>query len=228
MYMIFPWHNYGQGAGNAWAPSRSAPVYSMVERARHQPAFALVFCMDILFGKERSGDYCYQWEFIYDEHEENGEIIRTNKRLARVRKKTKNSDGKYGWLYNQNSLNASKSGVPAIFGPPAAKRNGAWRFAVPCTRYKLPRSQGSELGPKPDGAGDFTFVIEDPITDARYTSMLNAGHCAFSAADSYGTKVCVPWGRNDGAQTAYVPRKHRRGRPEAGNSKKTPVNRYYQ
>ena len=198
--LIFPQWNYGQGSG-AWNPATAAPIYQQVEKARIVPDFALVFAADILFGKERSGDSCYVWEYG------------PNLTYVRAKYRTRGENGKNGWLYNQNSLNASKSGVPQFFGPPAVHASGAWRYAVPCTT--------TSNGLKPPGTGTFTFVAEDALSQADIIRQLNAGHCSFSAADSYGVVVCVPYA------TTYLPQKQRRARPECGNSKTRPIGSFY-
>ncbi len=209
---VFPQYDYGQGEG-AWNPASGSLVYRRMEQARFVPSFALTFCMDILFGKERSGDQCYFWSSdpVYgtDAH---GESVITGYTFTRLKHKTRGSKGN-GWLYNDNTLNASRSGVPQMFGPPAAKSGGMWRYAVPCTTMAG--------DPLPAGVPQFTFVIDSPVEDGAYLRMLDAGHAAFVARDHYGTAVCVPYALH------WEPRKQRRGRPECGDSKTRPVGSFY-
>lgn len=222
--MVFPQINYGQGDG-AWSPASSAPVYQKMERARFDAAFALLFCMDILFGKERSGDSVYVWEYVpvfeYDSNE--GSQVVVSGYWIKNKVQTEGSKGT-GWLYNDNSLNASRSGVPHMFGPPASRSGASWLYAVPCTTTRdvtLP-----PVFPQlslPVSMPQFSFVLENALTgnDARYVRLLDAGHVAFAATDHYGTTVAVPYA------LGWEPVKQRRARPECGNSKASPRGSFY-
>ncbi len=107
------------------------------------------------------------------------------------------------WLYNENTLNASKTWVAQLFGPPSTLSGGTWfKTGAYCT--------GSDWG----------FIAEDSPTGDTLR-MLQEGHWAFEATGCNGVIVRVPYAADS------KPLKEGRGRWECGNSKKIPQGRYY-
>lgn len=193
--------DYGQGK-QAFNPSDRGPVYQQIEKAKQDAAFAQMFAADIMLGKEASGSKVYG---------KNGQSMAGNKN---------------GYLYNENTLNASKSWVPQTFGAPAVQdKNGDWYQAnllangtVAKAKYDTSKDKGK--GSMKDmfvrqGEG-YGFIPGSKITDKETLRLLNEGHYAFSAKGFDGSQVYVPWA-ND-----YVPKKGYAGKPEAGNYKKDP------
>ena len=212
---IFPQVAYGQGNA-AWNPASGAPVFQCMERARQEADFALSFCMDILFGKEHSGNRVWFWATTQHSDSTPPEYSYT-----KVKEETRGRGGD-GWLYNDNTLNAASSGVARMFGPPAAKTAQGWCYVLPCTTRETEEYPG--VHPRPAGTPQFTLVVENPLTgsDAAYARMLDAGHIAFAARDFYGVLACVPYA------FGWEPLKQFRGRPECGNSKKSPKAALYE
>ena len=103
---FLPKVNYGQADGQAWSPASRSEVYQQAEKARTDAAFANQFAADIIFSKEKTGSSAYDLS---------GQAVKMNNP---------------GYLYNQNSLNASKSWAGQAFGAPAVKgADGNWYTA---------------------------------------------------------------------------------------------------
>ncbi len=191
----YPQVDYGQGSG-AWIPASRAPVYQAMERARLESYFARMFAADILFGREESGGHTWGYETVDQGHYDNNGDWIPNPVPVLTRFSCK-------WLYNENTLNASKTWVALLFGPPSVQSGSAWFKAGAFW-------SGSDWG----------FIAEDsPSGDTL--RMLQEGHWAFSATGCNGVTVCVPYAEDS------KPLKEGRGRIECGNSKKTPQGRYY-
>ena len=199
----FPKINYGQGS-QAWNPGKRDEVYQQVERARGDAGFARGFAADILFGKS---DSWYTYEIPRGAHrssgEDRGSDIPRTPRL--VEKNAKNGSA----LYNENTLNASKSWVTQAFGAPVIKgTDGNWYQAKALVN-------NSALGIGNFKASyDYGFMQGARVTDANAVRLLNEGHHAFTAKGYDGSEVYVPWA------AGFAPGKSGGGRPEAGNSKK--------
>lgn len=190
----YPKMDYGQG-NRAWNPGKRDEVYQQVEKARGDAGFAAGFAADILFGKNNSW---FTYETPKGPHrsseEDRGSDTPRAPRLVEKHSKRGNA------LYNENTLNASKSWVTQAFGAPAVRdESGNWYGA------KVLVGQGN------DGYG---FLRGDRITDANAVRLLNEGHYAFSAKGYDGSEVYVPWAGG------FEPTKAGGGRPEAGNAKK--------
>lgn len=220
-----PQVDYGQGSG-VWNPATRGPVYNAMERARWDKPFGLLFAMDILFGKEATGNFIYYWvreeiwetdaqgEFVLDE---NGEKILAGYRWAYATDKFRGNGGS-GWLYNSNTLNAARSWVALMFGPPATCIDGVWRIVHPCCPlFEWVRPVDDPV------RGNFTFVPGGNLRNTEIIRLLNEGHWAFETTDAAGVRVCVPWSPD----LRSAPMKLGRGRPEAENSKRIPRGRYY-
>lgn len=205
--------DYGQGS-QAWNPNKRDDVYQQVERAKSDDGFARSFAADILFGKP-SGDSWFTYETPKGPHhssEENrGDDVPRTPRL--VEKQAKRGSA----LYNENTLNASKSWVTQAFGAPVVKgADGNWYEAK-----ALVGSGGTSQGPggqvmfaNKNSTPDYGFMAGARLTDANTVRLLNEGHHAFSAKGYDGSEVYVPWA--DG----FAPGKGGGGKPEAGNAKK--------
>ncbi len=118
------------------------------------------------------------------------------------------------WLYNENTLNAAKSWVAQLFGPPAVRSGSSWLTAGAwCT--------GGDASP------DWGFIAESPVTGGAAPAgdtarMLSEGHYAFSAKGCNGLTVYVPYAAD------AKPLKDGRGRWECGDGKRTARGRYYE
>ena len=194
-----PQVDYGQGK-QAFNPSERGPVYQQIEKARQDAAFAQSFAADIMLGKEASGSKVYG---------KNGQSMAANKN---------------GYMYNENTLNASKSWVPQTFGAPAVKdKDGNWYQANLLGNGNVAKANYDPSKDKGKGSMFDMFIAQGKgygftqgsrITDKETLRLLNEGHYAFSAKGFDGSEVYVPWA-ND-----YVPKKGYAGKPEAGNYKK--------
>ena len=199
----FPKVDYGQGS-QAWNPGKRDEVYQQEEKAKGDAGFARGFAADILFGKS---DSWYTYETPQGPHrsseEDRGSDVPRSPRL--VEKKSKNGNA----LYNENTLNASKSWVTQAFGAPVVKgQDGNWYEA------KALVNSGSLSNGKAGASNEYGFMQGNRVTDANAVRLLNEGHHAFTAKGYDGSEVYVPWA--DG----YAPGKSGGGKPEAGNAKK--------
>lgn len=199
---LYPQIDYGQGSG-AWSPAKRGEVTRQVQKATQDAAFAQNFAADIMFGKPGTGKYgsTEYWGWV-PQQSGSGEMGDYKSGSSYV--KTTTSDS---YLYNNNTLNASKSWVAQAFGAPAVKgSDGAWYRADPRVRAH------DEMAAK-GGDGRYGFVAGSQITDANTVRMLNQGHYAFTAKGFDGSEVYVPWA--DG----YTPAKGGKGAAADENAK---------
>ena len=196
---FMPKVDYGQGAGKAWSPSTRSEVYQQADKAREDADFANQFAADIILSKEGTGGKVYDLS---------GKSVSLNK----------------GYLYNNNSLNASQSWAGQAFGAPAVKgKDGNWYSAysqldmVTGTRTVRVGGRDGEASQRTTyakgGAGGFGFMQGERITDSEILRQLNEGVYAFSAKGANGQTVYVPYA------SGYQLQKGQGGKPEAGNYK---------
>ena len=220
--------DYGQGK-QAFNPSTREPVYQQIEKAKQDNEFAQMFAADIMLGKEASGGVVYGYN-PYKGY--SADKLVNDLGFDPLTAKSIASSGDYlakrvkdGYLYNENTLNASKSWVPQTFGAPAVQdKNGNWYQANLLANGSVSFQKGGErhkggsrgmagynYNKKGEGYG---FIPGAKITDAETLRLLNEGHYAFSAKGFDGSEVYVPWAKG------YAPKKGYGGKPEAGNYKK--------
>ena len=197
MCYVYPQINYGQGKNNAYNPANRGAVYQQVQRATKDANFARNFATDIIFGQPGTGDFdsteYWTWQ---SQTTGNKDDSKTETWFG----KTTTPDS---YLYNRNSLNASKSWVAQAFGNPALQGgDGNWY-----------RAQSIVDNRNASGTTQYGFRAGERITDAQTVRMLNEGHYAFKAGGYDGSEVYVPWAQG------YTPAKGQGGRPEAENSK---------
>lgn len=231
-----PHVDYGQGNG-AWNPSTRAPVYQQVERARFDAPFAAEFAADVHFSKSECGSryhYYETWYVVSGYADLNlgtdctiSSTVGDQDNLAgyhfffpgdegtvwrpfggRFEQRATRSKG-YSYLYNDNTLNASRSWVGNLFGLPGMLSGSSWY------RTEVLVSKNSE------GNHIWGFVPAGAYPAGHGLELLKGGHCAFSAAGFNGVRVCLPWA------PGYEPVKTKRGRPECGNGKAGPVGNFY-
>lgn len=202
----FPKVNYGQGQ-QAWNPGKRDEVYRQVEKAREDQGFARNFAADILFGKS---DSWFTYEVPKGPHrsseEDRGSDVPRTPQL--VQKQSKNGSA----LYNENTLNASKSWVTQAFGAPVLKgQDGNWYEAKVLVNSNKSSDKG---GINLKGTNEYGFMQGNRVADANTIRMLNEGHHAFAAKGYDGSEVYVPWA------AGFTPGKSGGGKPEAGNAKR--------
>ena len=209
-YSLLPQINYGQNKG-VWNPSTRGPVYQQVQRAGQDANFARNFATDIIFGKP-TGETYYTHSVSYIRDPDTGEYKTdpaTGKKLKEdvyAKTRPENPKGR-GYMYNENSLNGSKSWVAQAFGNPAIKdADGNWRVAKSVIDRR-------DLAGTVTKAPSYGFRGDSVISDAQTIRMLNEGHYAFKATGYDGSEVYVPWA------SGYTPAKGEAGRPEAENTK---------